>query len=481
MGYRVGIAAMILGTLGSLAACGSDVTLGPPDDSVPDVGYDVGVTAGSRLRPVMAVADGVAAFLIWHDTKLGVDCWFRPVADLSVRCLPITPQVVFLDDQCTKPAFVQNDCFDPYEYGGLSTEPDLDFCERSQQEAYFEMYRRIPGGLPDTTVYRGRRTPDGFQCTGPAELAPDEWLERAEKVPAEAFVAAERVVVPGTGRLGRVEWQAEDGAREVIEALDAQYDAPCSWWPSYGDGQRCIARNLGSVGEFSFVDSSCSEQGARASCGAPIAHKVVGSACGGTGELYELGPPADACYGGADGVCEETATDGAFHLGPKLTSEDFPVVTQAEEGSGRLRARYVADSTGWRLAQDWHRLYDSELGLDCELRGNEAGATGCVPPSGSPEITHYADAACTQPVLLVEASDCPFVWDWVTMREIDDHQCPRPGALREVLGPSTSASFYGLDDQGACAPSPIPEGEIAYELGPPRSLDFFPPVAIETW
>lgn len=461
----------MMGVVG-LAGCGSDVTIAP-GEPVPDVGYDVGVEPGSRLRPVMAVAEGVAGFVGWQDTELGVRCSFRADANLVERCLPRTQRVMFLDSACTEPVIVQHGCFDEAEYGGLSTEPDLDYCERDPAQGYPFVYRRIPGALSETLVYQGRQTPDGFECSEtPGTIEPHEFLERGEEVPLEAFVRAERVVVPGSGRLGRIEWQADDGAIEVVTGYDTTYERTCRQRPDFGDGERCVVDRVASVDSYTFVDSACSEEGARAQCGEPIAAKSDG--CNGV-SLFEIGVAAEASYGGADGVCEQTSDIG-HRLGVELTSDDFPLAITRDEGSGRLVSRLTTDTSGWRVSSaDWP-LYDSELDTFCDWSSGH-----CVPRFASLHQGHYADPSCTEPLLVLPKVSCPREPDWGWMPI--DASCGGIASLHEVQsGLDWMTSIFELTEDGTCEIYPIDdEEELAYQLGPPRSVDSFAPMAIETW
>ena len=82
----------------------------PAPAALPDGVIPVHATVGgTRLKARFAVeANGVSAFLGWHDTKLELDCSFQELGDGQLRCLPYlysgVPVIneVFADTGCTQ-------------------------------------------------------------------------------------------------------------------------------------------------------------------------------------------------------------------------------------------------------------------------------------------------------------------------------------------------------------------------------------------
>lgn len=121
------------------------------------------------------------------------------------------------------------------------------------------------------------------------------------------------------------------------------------------------------------------------------------------------------------------------------------VLDEGSSGS-RLRARHWVPESGERSFAGW---FDSELGRDCAFVWLEGGGYRCVPLSDArPGPTHYADAACTEPVVAVEtdsrcgAVDRDFMYSLVQRDERTE--CTDGGQLR----------FYELDSRGSTRPQP---------------------------
>lgn len=432
---------------------------------------DLGVEAGSRLRPVVAIAGGgAAAFLGWHDSLLELDCSFRPMADGSLRCIPGGPRVVFTDPDCTQAAWVETPCFSDFRYAGLQSLPG-DPCA-SGVEAHPTMYRRIAGSLAADEIYGAMLTPDGLDCGAtPLPLAQGEVLVPAEPVPLDTFVAAEDQVVAGDGRLGRIERRAEDGAFEVTTPHDAGYDRSCLPAPWFGDGQRCVVQATSAVDDGRFPDETCTGATTRPQCGAVIARR--GHSCS-TPQVYEIAEALDTVYARGDGSCESETSNQAHRVGRRLFADDFPVLHRHEEGTGRLRARYSSDATGWRVTPNEPRLLDTELGVVCEV---SPAAGRCLPVAGNFVAERFADPSCSEPVFVTRADSCQLA-DWLRDSERDDDGCAQIAAHRRVLYPDPSLVTYATVD-GSCVPSPLDEGDVAFRLGPPQLPDSMADVRVE--
>ncbi len=457
-----------------LAGCGSDVSIGPGEPKE-DSEVDVGVTAGSRLRPVMAVADGVAAFMTWRDTELGVDCRFRRMVDGVRRCIPVWPSVVFTDAACTKAAFIESPCRSGYEFAGLRYQPEGLDCDINQQDASPTPFRRVAASVGATSYHQAYTTDAGLQCAPEATpLADGEVLVAAEQVPLDTFVAAERVVIPGSSGLGRAEWHAEDGAREVLTAVDLTYDAECVEfdWATPG---RCLPTLVSGPRYDQFADQDCTGATAYSRCGEQLAMERDECSL----RVFEVGEALEGYYTD-DQACTFQPGSGVHRLGIELSIESMPRLTTATFGPARLKARYLTDSAGWRVATASQPLFDSELGDPCVPARASDGSTHCTPAETLHAINRFSDAQCTQRVHVQKKAQC-FSWGWLGWYDPAVPFCQQDVTSFEILDVTTASTYYERAPDGACIVAPIDDDEIAYELGPPRTVDSFPKVQIEVW
>jgi hypothetical protein len=87
---------------------------------------------------------------------------------------------------------------------------------------------------------------------------------------------------------------------------------------------------------------------------------------------------------------------------PDAPGEAAAVDPQAPYTSGsRLRAKWRVSADGARDFIAWH---DSQLNVDCFWYPTSDGVTRCL-PMGAPFTSAYADAACTQAAIVLNASD----------------------------------------------------------------------------
>ncbi|MEZ4439209.1 MAG: hypothetical protein R3B72_08975 [Polyangiaceae bacterium] len=451
--------------------CGASAALFPGPD-------DLEVTAGQRLRPIVARADGVAVFLGWHDTLLDVDCGFRLGADLEWRCLPVVWRVVFLDAACEQPALRLGECGHDDRYGGLATDPE-DRCIGGIGDAFHQLYERQPGIVEATTYYDVDRT--GVCTATPVDLEPDEILVPAAPVPMETFVRSEPTVV-GTGRLRRVEHVAEDGAREPIAGYDtdlAQACIPSSFGPWALDAEiRCVPERP-SYGSSRFVDASCTQPAASATCGETVLEEHDAETC--TRRFFALGAPTTSSYEVDGGTCQAVSDLAVAAIGEELPASSFPPVSLTTKGDERLQVRSYTGN-GVSIGQPQRRsLFDRELDTDCEPAALEGGGYRCV-PRASARAKAFADEACTEPVIVTRTNACgdgnPFTYVW---ERPEPRVCGFPATglvFRRVLDPLTATTVHTLDDQGGCLPRPLEADEVAQSLAAPELADAFPEVTV---
>jgi hypothetical protein len=133
----------------------------------------------------------------------------------------------------------------------------------------------------------------------------------------------------------------------------------------------------------------------------------------------------------------------------------------------RLKASYWSGPDGLRMPSGW---YDSQLGSPCRFERSASGDYVCVPVSASLAfLGTYLDAACTQPVAIVQAQPCAPVFAMPFV--IDRGTCEQPTAypIGDVLPSSTP--IWGTSSAG-CTRAGTPTGEL-HALGAPLDAGAF--------
>jgi hypothetical protein len=459
-----------------VAACGSSVDVGGGGhEPRPDADVDPGVTAGTRLRPVMAVVEGAAAFLQWWDSELATQCAFRPMADGVWRCFPVSNTVVFTDGGCTEPAAFLRTCFPDTPYAGLSTEPSQPFCGL-QGYANARPYERIEGTVQATNYFRARVVAGELQCDDESTpLGEGERLLPVKAIPLGTFVAVARVVV-GEERLSREEWHAEDGAREVLSGFDRVTETACGRMEGSSTGDRCMPLRAAYVSSV-YADAQCAELAVWAECGETVATTVDAEAC--SMELFEIGDPLASTWEGGE-ICSASAVEAvaAFARGPSVALESLPRLYRQDFGTGRIVARYDTDVAGRRLspASDLRPLFDTELGVPCSLE-----AERCVPFTRSAG-QRYADAACEKPLYVRSDSCAPDdVFAWALLDAFDEATCTHTSTRQPIVGTMADGATLYERDGDTCLASPIEGDQMAYMLGEAVPDDAFAKVDVQTW
>lgn len=152
-----------------------------------------------------------------------------------------------------------------------------------------------------------------------------------------------------------------------------------------------------------FSDDQCMQPLAATLCAeSPFAFTPNGC-------LAQLGEPTTAGFSMLNGVCT-AALDGFPHFAVHpLDPATFAKVFAGErKGSGRLSLQFDADPTRQPVVED-ARFFDSQLQIECEP-DDPSDASVCLPVTSSPPaILLFADAACTEPVVLVQGGMQPVV------------------------------------------------------------------------
>ena len=155
---------------------------------------------------------------------------------------------------------------------------------------------------------------------------------------------------------------------------------------------------------------------------------------------------------GCDGPFPAPAGISWGEIGDELDESAFVrLLRSAPEGDGRVQTIVWHTSDGLRQPTGFH---DRELGVDCTVTtefGRDHDHVVCAPPAQP--LYYYADAACTQPVVVASPDDP------LPILELDCETFARAGAER--MG-ALYASSGGL-----CQPTTAPDGFRHFEVGAP--------------
>lgn len=378
-----------------LRATAADAGASPPGERerrlVP-YGYDLG--------------DGATVELGIEDTALGVACAPQRDVEGTWRCLPnawnTTSEVeaLFADPSCTVPAIHAY-----YERRYAQSMPrfitaSAPYCDADRLVEVFEVRGAQQREVYQQTESGCRPRNDGFGRTWPdyVPVAP---------ISADTFVRLERELQTLDGDLARVTFSTEAGARFDWAVVDRRENAACA--PSVVDGQPACGPEQ--VGVVRFEDDTCS--GAPTAAQLPFgaacvsgdlmwAHRVDG--CGGP-RLMRLDRPLGSVEstftpwpGGECSPRSPWPEDWeVLRARPVDPSTTLPRLSRARAGRGRIEARYFAGADGSVLHRRAATLFDTELGVDCEVRDVD-GTSRCVPSPAATLAGGFEDPECTRPI-----------------------------------------------------------------------------------
>lgn len=299
-------------------------------------------TAGSRLQPNFLSVGAAKVFVDWWDTKLGVHCAFRSVANDEYRCVPqVFPALVgdslFADVTCSRPAVVvqaEGTCAGSavaYADVGKGCTPQI-----------------VKVGASSDGPY------SGSQCT--KKPTPNAFVRGADLATSD-FVRA--TVEDGNEDLGtQVKVQnvaAEDGARGFFRLVLKPYPTtPCSFGPGPSDpALRCYPPG--------FVQADPSANG-EPSCSLPVT--------------------APTC-----------AVDGPAP-GDAIDPEVFGIATRFEVvATETLAVVYALLPTGHRTTVGWT---DAAHGGACTFGPGTDDRLHCFPTGAGLVHSLYPDAECKE-------------------------------------------------------------------------------------
>jgi adenylosuccinate lyase len=170
---------------------------------------------------------------------------------------------------------------------------------------------------------------------------------------------------------------------------------------------------------------------------------------------FGCGDESAATSAGGGGSSSSTTTSaGSGGEGGAGGAGGAPDTDDTFESGSRLRAIVVDGGGDARRFEGW---FDSELGVECEMRRQPGDEWRCL-PNGSAEIG-YLDAACTQPVA-VPYGTCPwndtYITTWVPANTACNADDSAHDVVYRVLGDAGALPAYHRLGPNGCAPASIP-------------------------
>ncbi|MBA3396850.1 MAG: hypothetical protein H0T89_29740 [Deltaproteobacteria bacterium] len=449
----------------ALAGCG-DNSSGRPETA--------GIRDGTRLVARLRIADGASVFSGWHDTVREVDCQFQPASDGEYRCLPTGLDVSFAnyryaDAACTQQVVFGTRCHPPrYAFG---PEMATARCNKPSGRAVFS----VGAALTSRNVFSYE---DGV-CSPSSVPEGDAAYDLGDKLPATDFVSAQ--LGPTTSDpLAPYAFTAEDGAIEAVTTWDAARGGECDVRDRI-DQPRCVPIEIALHYDHVWADAACTIQAAVdlspvRPCTRPTAIAGFGSDGFNFREIGASVPVADVHVTDMANVCKpadrtNTAEGDDYYLeGPIIPDDQFPLLTRVLDGTGRLRAERYTDAAGNQLAAA-RGFYDTLTENRCSPNRFPDGTLRCVPhnagyASAPRSGGYFADAACTQPVGIEQATSPPPSAIVVAHASRDACDAVLYDAVHAAGPPHTGAVFLGVE----CAPAVRDPNLTYYTLGAPIEL-----------
>lgn len=405
----------LLGLSSLLVACGSVTESGGDaggDDDAPAV-----FESGDRLHAVYLDGGGGAVRLQhWRDTQLGIDCHFRDDGAGTARCLPLADvQPLYLDAGCTDPVFEVNTCLGATPPPFVSvTLPHtcVGFAPKQPHEV------DVSAPLARTQVY-GR---DELGACVTIELGEERNLYRISPAAVDRFAAGTERRVDLDGNLGVVVLETEDGASELHGMVNTALDAECrlAGLGAEGVAYHCLHGDFAYDFDRYHSDATCGAGDVAYSvgldgCDPPAVALVYDRVDRGDGCFVYQGSlagiegetPASNVYEGDDTSCQPA--DGSrqryWTIGDPIEN-DLPALYERYVGDGQLQARHLATAGGAIARADFSGWRDQQAGASCEVWHTTSGIR-CLPRTGQTTmIEHFADDACTAPLVGVGDSPC---------------------------------------------------------------------------
>ena len=448
-----------------------------------------------------------------YDRELATACRFLPVADGSLRCLPVSaavepPNTLFADDRCdqvllawTRPILASADRAEPPGIVAISTGST---CAPTYQP---RKATKLGAGLPlferSTTGECQRLSADATASV----LTGRDWLVAGEALSPSLFAQGRRVQLPPPAgqRLGLEQIESASGGPFAVGLHDRQWQQSCELERDgvNGDGLSCwppVARPT--WGRFRlYGDSGCgtllaSFQADDETCAGPALVR-------GVNEVSRIGArwtgTVLATYDVAGDSCHPEMIDlglsRAFLIGERLGSDAVARLRSQPQGAGPLRFSGPVTDDGRVFDLPVERLL-TRFGSSLFMAGSpvdflDARAVACTPfrvpdgtirclPTGEMlafQDLFFSDDRCSQPLALCRGCQGTKVL------------IPVPGgdpfggasAIHEFGAAHTGQAFStGFSNDHLCRPlepGQISPTDVLYQLGAKVPFGQYPQLA----
>jgi hypothetical protein len=385
--------------------------LGEPGSLLPSFGK------GTRLDvKALRAGDMPPVFVTFFDTELELDCRFVRAGDGTQRCLPpydprmpLRAPQTFLDDACEVPVAIGDEtCVAAEDAYFTETAPAGDACAERTELVFratlladgVPLFSNAGGGCVAQGMTGGALHYFGIEAADPAD-----------------FVEGTLEIVETPTRLSVQRLRAEDGAFQTLALADPAVSRDCR---VFGEGNAafCVPAPAFSGRDYRASDDECSVPLSLATCSVPLTivdltdrddYAFVRAGAEYTGTVY-----------GGINACDVVTGEGPFYeLGEPIPASEFPNVTSAYQGTGRLRHLVYSDAAGTELAAgaavgsailSEAGLFDTDFDEACSLGRYTDLAQYCVPESitwESPNNLYYRDSGCTEQVAVCGDRGCP--------------------------------------------------------------------------
>jgi hypothetical protein len=435
--------------------------------------------------------DGAALFIGWTDTQLAAPCSYRLATDNELRCLPdATSAILYSDPTCAVP-IVRADA----AVTVVSIYDSSVSCEEAGGPSPPTTVVRV--GVPVNVPMIYFKTATGCTSSPNAESG---WRSATIASPND-FVRADAKSIGDDGILAARVYSGEDGSIETPAFYDAPLATTCVLAAAPGGGPLvCLPKTLATQHGSVHADGACATQPlavVSSSCPPPaVIASIVRDPCDAFGSVVTayargLAVPAPAMlFQSTDGHCDLLGSgmdSSVFARGAPLDWGSLPALATIDVGKGRLKARFgihrgaVAHNP---FLPPWVStlavgFVDSVLAEPCVETLVSDGTERCLPPAARLDITYYADAACTQPLLFVPTSNCVIgpAPRFVVTPPVD-YTANGPTPVRSLYknafaAPATPGAYVISGKGGGCVWNP-PPAPAALSVLTPLDVATFP-------
>jgi hypothetical protein len=456
-----------------VAACSGN-TASPSDapagDATSDGGVDPneGARSGSRLKLTwFEFSDGTRQWNSFYDAERKEGCYPYPAwTDGHVYCTPDSNAgVVYADASCSQ------------KIGQVYRDPS---CDREPPKYLLEWHYGTCDSGPAHLYLRGAQiTPAQYwtansdgSCGGPYTGAFDDFYAIGAEVAPQSLVEVTVGAPTGTGRITERFWQSADGMQLPYVLHDGMLNTDCNpvTYVEGGTSGVCVPSDTAYASYFHDATCTEAELGITRTCAAPAyAEYSPSTAC-------PADPPHIAQVGAATAsaplyywtgsTCSATtagATTAYYSVSADVAVATLQRAPDAAQSHCIQLVHYTSDDLRFRDAT----LYDSLKGVSCYPTSLPDGTNVCLPYGGAIS-TFYSDAACAQPIDLVEVytggSGCAVLPPKYARKYIT----PAPGSCQynvELHNVSTPYAGTAYTNYGTCLPY-TPTGSKLYSVGP---------------